>query len=53
MVVYFRQEIGVLAYELHKKRYGMIYGYIRVSTNTQTTDNQKFEIEQFAKKNKE
>ena len=28
----------------------MIYGYIRVSTNTQTTDNQKFEIEQFAKK---
>ena len=28
----------------------MIYGYIRVSTNTQTTDNQKFEIAQFAKK---
>lgn len=28
----------------------MIYGYTRVSTNTQTTDNQKFEIEQFAKK---
>ena len=28
----------------------MIYGYIRVSTNTQTTDNQKFEIEQFATK---
>ena len=28
----------------------MIYGYIRVSTNTQTTNNQKFEIKQFAKK---
>ena len=25
----------------------MIYGYIRVSTDKQTTENQKFEIEQF------
>ena len=27
----------------------MIYGYIRVSTDKQTTENQKFEIENFAK----
>lgn len=26
----------------------MIYGYIRVSTTTQTTENQRYEIEQFA-----
>ena len=25
----------------------MIYGYIRVSTDKQTTDNQRFEIEKF------
>lgn len=30
----------------------MIYGYIRVSTDKQTTENQKFEIEQFCLKNK-
>ena len=29
----------------------MIYGYIRVSTDKQTTENQRFEILQFAKKN--
>ncbi len=29
----------------------MIYGYVRVSTDKQTTDNQRFEIEEFAKKN--
>lgn len=29
----------------------MIYGYIRVSTDKQTTENQRFEIENFAKKN--
>ena len=29
----------------------MIYGYIRVSTDKQTTDNQRFEIEKFVKKN--
>ena len=29
----------------------MIYGYIRVSTDKQTTENQKFEIEEFTKKN--
>ena len=29
----------------------MIYGYIRVSTDKQTTENQKFEIEEFAKRN--
>ena len=29
----------------------MIYGYIRVSTDKQTTENQKFEIEQFCIKN--
>lgn len=29
----------------------MIYGYIRVSTDKQTTENQKFEIEEFSKKN--
>jgi len=29
----------------------MIYGYIRVSTDKQTTENQRFEIEKFAKKN--
>ena len=28
----------------------MIYGYIRVSTDKQTTENQKFEIIEFAKK---
>ena len=28
----------------------MIYGYIRVSTDKQTTKNQKFEIEKFCKK---
>ncbi len=28
----------------------MIYGYIRVSTTTQTTENQRYEIEQFALK---
>ncbi len=28
----------------------MIYGYIRVSTDKQTTENQKFEIEQFVEK---
>lgn len=28
-----------------------VFAYIRVSTNKQTTDNQKFEIENFAKKN--
>lgn len=30
----------------------MIYGYIRVSTDKQTTKNQKFEIEQFCKREK-
>ena len=30
----------------------MIYGYIRISTDKQTTENQKFEIEQFCLKNK-
>lgn len=30
----------------------MIYAYIRVSTDKQTTENQKFEIEQFCLKNK-
>ncbi len=29
----------------------MIYGYIRVSTDKQTTENQRFEIEQFVNKN--
>lgn len=29
----------------------MIYGYIRVSTDKQTTENQRFEIEEFAAKN--
>lgn len=29
----------------------MIYGYIRVSTEKQTVDNQRFEIEQFCSKN--
>ena len=29
----------------------MVYGYIRVSTDKQTVENQKFEISQFAKKN--
>ncbi len=29
----------------------MIYGYIRVSTDKQTVENQRFEIEQFCKKN--
>ena len=29
----------------------MIYGYIRVSTDKQTTENQRFEIRQFAEKN--
>ncbi len=29
----------------------MIYGYIRISTNKQTTENQRFEIKKFAKKN--
>ena len=29
----------------------MIYGYIRVSTDKQTTENQVFEIEQFCIKN--
>lgn len=28
----------------------MIYGYIRVSTDKQTTENQRFEIRQFAEK---
>ena len=27
----------------------MIYGYVRVSTDKQSTENQRFEIEQFAK----
>ena len=30
----------------------MIYGYIRVSTDKQTTENQAFEINRFSKKNK-
>lgn len=29
----------------------MVYGYIRVSTDMQNTENQRYEIEQFAKKN--
>ena len=29
----------------------MVYGYVRVSTDKQTTKNQQFEIEQFCKKN--
>ena len=29
----------------------MIYGYIRVSSDKQTTENQRFEIERFAKEN--
>lgn len=29
----------------------MIYGYIRVSTDKQTVENQRFEIEKFASKN--
>ena len=29
----------------------MIYGYIRVSTDKQTVDNQRFEIERFCSKN--
>lgn len=29
----------------------MIYGYIRVSTDHQTTENQRFEIERFCEKN--
>ncbi len=29
----------------------MIYGYIRVSTDKQTTENQRFEIKRFAKRN--
>ena len=29
----------------------MIYGYIRVSTDKQTTENQRFEIKKFADKN--
>ncbi len=28
----------------------MIYGYIRVSTDHQTTENQRFEIERFCEK---
>ena len=28
----------------------MIYGYIRVSTDKQTTENQEFEIQKFCKK---
>ena len=27
----------------------MIYGYVRVSTDKQSTENQRFEIEKFAK----
>lgn len=30
----------------------MVYGYIRVSTDKQTVQNQKFEISLYAKKNK-
>ena len=29
----------------------MVYGYIRVSTDKQTVDNQRFEIEKFCLKN--
>ena len=29
----------------------MIYGYIRVSTNKQTVENQRFEITRYAKNN--
>ena len=29
----------------------MIYGYIRVSTDKQTTENQRFEIQNFSKNN--
>ena len=29
----------------------MIYGYVRVSTDKQTIDNQRFEIERFCSKN--
>lgn len=35
----------------NKRTHHMIYGYIRVSTDKQTTENQKFEIEQFCIKN--
>ena len=27
----------------------MVYGYVRVSTDKQTTENQRFEIEKFTK----
>lgn len=30
----------------------MIYGYIRVSTDKQTVENQRFEIQRYARKNK-
>ena len=31
----------------NQQKADMIYGYIRVSTDKQTTDNQRFEIEKF------
>jgi DNA invertase Pin-like site-specific DNA recombinase len=43
---------GVRRYSYKKqRREQMIYGYIRVSTDKQTTENQRFEIEKFAAAN--
>ena len=41
--------MGLLKYPTFTNK--MIYGYIRVSTDKQTVENQRFEINQFAEKN--
>lgn len=43
------RKIGLLILTIFTKK--MIYGYIRVSTDKQTVENQRFEINQFALKN--
>ena len=40
----------ILAQALKEKLIFMVYGYIRVSTDRQTVENQRFEIKNFCKK---
>jgi hypothetical protein len=48
---YFQQEVAKIRlidpFSLTGRKMGMIYGYIRVSTDKQTTENQRFEILKF------
>ena len=41
----------MVMYKFTNKNKSMIYGYIRVSSDKQTVENQRFEIEKFCKVN--